>query len=361
MSYRWTMTGARKPLVREDTPIPEPAAREAVVEVVGCGVCHTDLAFLFDGVRPRHPLPIALGHEIAGTVVAAGDWAQDWIGRDVVVPAVMPCGTCTACAAGRGTICSRQKMPGNDIHGGFASHVRVPADGLCEVPHPGPDGHIGQSGCTLAQLAVMADAVTTPYQAICRSGLARNDVAVIVGLGGVGGFCLQICAARGAHVVGIDCDPERLEAHAGGRSLLLDSTGLAPKEVRSRVHDYAEEMGASQREWKIFECSGTPGGQATAWGSLVHGSYLSVIGFSLAKMEVRLAHLMALDATAEGNWGCLPELYPEVLDLILEGVIKIPPFVELHPMSDIQAVIEDLHRGRLRRRPVLTPVPEGAA
>jgi 6-hydroxycyclohex-1-ene-1-carbonyl-CoA dehydrogenase len=77
-------------------------------------------------------------------------------------------------------------------------------------------------GLSLAMLSVVADAVTTPYEAICRSGLNADDVAVFLGVGGIGGFGVQIAAALGAAVVAIDVDADRLElASAHGATLTL--------------------------------------------------------------------------------------------------------------------------------------------
>ena len=161
-------------------------------KVVGCGVCHTDLGFYYDGVRTKSPLPLTLGHEITGMVEATGPGAERWAGKAVIVPAVMPCGECDVCRRRFGNICSAQKMPGNDIQGGFASHIVVPAAQLCDVPL-GSDGKpAGASGVSLAELAVVADALTTPYQAIQESGLTDQDTAIFIGIGGVGGFGVQI-------------------------------------------------------------------------------------------------------------------------------------------------------------------------
>ena len=67
----------------------------------------------------------------------------------------------------------------------------------------------------------------------------------------------------------------------------------------------------------------------------MHGATLSVVGFTMDKVEVRLSNLMAFDARAIGNWGCPPELYPAALDLVLDGKVAIKPFVEAHPLDDI--------------------------
>src|SRR5574337_175049 len=204
-AHGYYLTKPNQPLEFRELPPLEPGPQEVVVQVAGCGICHTDVGFAFDSVPTRHPLPLVLGHEIAGRVVAAGEGAAGWMGRAVIVPAVIPCGACPACLAGRATVCRRQFMPGNDGDGGFATHVRVPARGLCSVPEQLP------KGLTLEMLSVVADAVTTPYEAIRRSGLGHDDVAVIVGAGGVGGFGVQIAAALGAAVVAIDIDQQRLE------------------------------------------------------------------------------------------------------------------------------------------------------
>lgn len=344
----WLMTSVGEPLVpdvREETPGPG----EVLVEVRGCGICHTDLGFLFEGIPTRHPLPLTLGHEISGRVVAAGAGEERWLDQDVVVPAVIPCGTCRRCRAGRPSICRSQVFPGNDVHGGFASHVRVPARGLCPVPPL--DGDV-----TLAELAVLADAVTTPYQSIQRSGLSQGDLAVFVGVGGVGAFGVQIARALGATVVAVDVDEERLElVQRHGAALTLPAGELTPRELRRGIGDFAREHRLPESCWKIFETSGTRAGQETAFGLLTYGAYLGVVGYTPEPVTVRLSNLMAFDACAEGNWGCDPALYPEALALVLQGHVKVRPFVETRPMSGVNEALEGIHRHAVKRRVVLVP------
>src|SRR5512139_1799830 len=172
------MKAVGEPMVREPLRLERPAPGEVLVQVAGCGVCHTDLGFLYDGVRTNHPLPLALGHEISGRVVEAGAGAEAWLGRAVIVPAVMPCGECDACRRGKSTICPSQKMPGNDIRGGFATHVQVPARGLCAVD----EARLAKMGLTLADVSVVADAVTTPYQAVTQAGVGPRQLVVVNGV-----------------------------------------------------------------------------------------------------------------------------------------------------------------------------------
>lgn len=350
--HRWLMSAVGVPMEKSGfDPFP-PSEGEVVVEVAGCGVCHTDLGFYYDGVRTNHPLPLALGHEISGRVAAAGAGAESWTGRAVIVPAVIPCGECALCRSGRGTICRRQWMPGNDIHGGFATHVRVPARGLCPVD----ERRLAAGGLVLADVSVVADAVTTPYQAAIQAEVRPGDFAVVVGVGGVGGYAVQVARAFGATVAALDVDPARLEVvAANGAALVLNVREVKGKELRKAIQDFAKGEGLPSAGWKIFECSGTAAGQETAFGLLNHGATLAVVGFTMDKVELRLSNLMAFHARALGNWGCLPELYPGALDLVLEGKVLVSPFVERHPLDEINRVFADARAHKLSRRAVLVP------
>lgn len=342
-----------RPAERAPVPVGDD---EALIEVAGCGLCHTDIGFLYDGVAPRHPLPLILGHEISGVVREAGPAYRALIGQAVVVPAVIPCGTCPDCAAGQPMICKKQVMPGNDRDGGFASLVRVPARGLCPVPGYGgdPDAPLGASGVTLRHLSVIADAVSTPYQALVRSGLHAGQIVVIVGLGGVGGYAAQIAAARGAFVVGIDIDPKRLEG-APGVGLGIDPREQTARDIKTRIAAFADSVGAPRNRQIILECSGNAAGQRLAFDLLGHGATLCVVGFTMAKIELRLSNLMAFDARALGNWGCAPELYPEIVDLVLSGAIDVKSQVEFRPLAGLVQAFEDVHHHRVSRRLVLVP------
>ena len=350
-AYRWLMTAPASPMVRGSF-LAAPQAGEVVVAIAGCGVCHTDLGYFYDGVRTNQPPPLALGHEISGRVVDAGEGAEGWIGKSVIVPAVLPCGECDLCQRGLSTICRAQKMPGNDIQGGFASHIVVPGRGLCEVDLVRLRG----AGLELAQVSIVADALTTPFQAVRRAGVKSGSLAIVVGTGGVGGYCVQVARAFGAAVVAIDVDNAKLAAIAEhGATLTLNSRQLDGKAIKAAVNAFAKANGLRSTEWLIFECSGSAAGQLTAYGLLVHGATLSVVGFTMDKVEVRLSNLMAFDARALGNWGCPPEHYPAALDLVLDGKVQIAPFVETHPLQEINAVFDAVHRHDIRKRVVLVP------
>lgn len=349
---RWEMRGADEPLTRTEVELAGPEAGQVLVETAGCGVCHTDLGFYYDGVRTRHPLPLTLGHEISGRVVATGPGAGEWQDAAVIIPAVMPCGDCDTCRRGLGNICRQQLMPGNDIHGGFATHIVVPAHGLCRVD----EQRLAAAGLGLADVAVLADAVTTPYQSAVQLDVQPGDLAIVVGAGGVGGYAVQIASAMGAKVVAIDVVQSKLEKLTGhGADLILNAREIDGRDLKKAVQAFAKEQGLRQSEWKIFECSGTGAGQTTAFGLLTFGSRLAIVGFTMDRIEVRLSNLMAFHAQAIGNWGCLPEYYPAALDMVLDGKIAMQPFVRQFPLAQINEVFAAAHAHEIEERPVLVP------
>jgi 6-hydroxycyclohex-1-ene-1-carbonyl-CoA dehydrogenase len=123
------------------------------------------------------------------------------------------------------------------------------------------------------------------------------------------------------------------------------------------VRAFVKESGRKGIGLKIFEMSGSPAGQATAFGLLDFGGYLAVVGYTSMPVELRLSNLMAYDAIARGNWGCPPEHYPGALQLVLEGKVVLAPFVELHGLDETPAVFEAVAKHSIRRRAILRPNP----
>lgn len=345
--YSWQMTGLKADFQLTEKSIPELKIDEVLVKIAGCGVCHTDLSFWYFGVPTKHSLPLTLGHEISGTVV---DGPGEWLNKKVIIPAVLPCGECELCKKGRSNICRNQLMPGNDFDGGFASHIIVPYKYLCPVPAQVLEKY------SLEQLAVIADAVTTPYQVIQKSELEPGDFAIAIGVGGVGIYGALIAKIMGAKVLALDIDDEKLMiAKNNGIDATLNIKGLDIKEIKNKVKEITKELGVSRFGWKIFEMTGTKPGQELGFALVSFASTLSIVGFTLDKLEVRLSNLMAFDAKLIGTWGCKPELYPKVVDLVANDKLKIDKFVETFPLSKINEVFKNTLEHKYNKRSVLVP------
>jgi 6-hydroxycyclohex-1-ene-1-carbonyl-CoA dehydrogenase len=172
----------------------------------------------------------------------------------------------------------------------------------------------------------------------------------------VGGFGVQIAATLGAAVVAVDVDDARLETMSHhGASLTLRGDLLDGKAMKSKVRAFAGERDIPSWRYRIFETSGTPAGQATAFNLLAKGAYLSVVGYTPKKVELHLSSVMAFDATVQGNWACLPEHYPAVVDLALSRKLDLASFVEHRPMATINETFAEIHGKGAPRRVILVP------
>lgn len=337
-------------LLKTEIPKPELKDDEVLVEIRGCGVCHTDLSYFYQGVPTVIKPPLTLGHEISGVIV---EGKNELIGKEVIIPAVMPCNNCPICAKGRENRCLNQKMPGNSlgIYGGYSSHIPVPYRDLCFIED--------RKDFPIEFLAVVADAVTTPYQAALRGQLESGDLVIVIGAaGGVGTYMTQMAKAFGARcVIGFDIAEEKLENMKNyGLDYAINPKGKDIKELKEIFKTICKENGyPSNFGWKIFECTGTKPGQELALEFLSFIGRLVVVGYGPHKVEYMLSKLMAFDAEIVGTWGCPPKHYNNVLKLVLEGKVQIKPFVEIRPMSQIEEVFELAHHGKLTKRVVLTP------
>lgn len=331
-----------------EIPVPEPEKGEVLVKVAGCGVCHTDLSYFYEGTPTVSAPPLTLGHEISGTV-AAGD--EQWIGKEVIIPAVMPCRRCILCKTGHGNRCLSQKMPGNSlgIYGGFSDYIPVPSIDLCVIND--------RKGIPLPFFAALADAGTTPYQAAKRADLKYGDRVIIIGIrGGVGKFMGLIASALGAGtVIGIDIKDDIDDALDMGADFVISSRGRDIKAVSDEFKKICKENSLPRHGWKIFEVSGSVPGQNLGLSLISFLSTMIVVGYNNKKVEYSISRLMAFEAGIRGTWGCLPEYYPDVLEMVLKGKIPLTDLVETRPMSTISETFEENHKNPPDRRIVLTP------
>src|SRR6201991_3655686 len=164
-----------KAIAVEDIPIPEPGAGEVLVKVAFCGICHSALSLINGTFSPQLPV-VTQGHEASGTIARLGTGVTGWAEGDrVIVAAGKPCMTCPTCRRGVTTNCLRVELMAFAYDGAWAEYTVAQAVGLTRVPDNVP----------LEQAAILADAVSTPYGAVVRTG--RVGLGESVGVWGVGG------------------------------------------------------------------------------------------------------------------------------------------------------------------------------
>ncbi len=324
--------GSGKPLEIEDRPDPTPGRGEVLVRVAGCGLCHTDLHYLDHGVKTFRAPPLVLGHEAAGTVAAAGEGAtRHAVGARVLIPAVLSCGHCGYCRAGRENLCDALVMLGNNIDGAFAEYVVVPERDLIPVP----------DGLALEQACVIADAISTPYHAVKHRGRVRaGDTVAVVGCGGVGLNVVQCAVAAGARVIAIDPNEARLAVATtlGAGHVIAPAAGeRLDKRVRQLTGGGVDIA---------FEAVGTPKTIELAFSLLRRGGRLCLIGYSAEPAVLPAAKVMYHELEVVGSLGCGGGEYPEILGLVAAGRIRLAPIVSgTLPLASINEGFDRLRRG----------------
>lgn len=326
------LRGRGGPLELAELPVPEPGPGEALVRVAGCGLCHTDLHYVDHGVATAHDPPLTLGHEISGVVAGHGPGGADPpLGTRVLVPALLPCGSCAYCRNGRANLCPRARMPGNHFDGGFAEYLTAPAKDLVPLP----------AELDLVSSAVIADALTTPYHAVVdRARVRPGDHVAVIGCGGVGVNVVQFAAALGAEVAAVDLSESKLEACRGlGASVTLNpGNGKdVAKELRRLWGDGADAT---------FEVVGRPETIALGFSTLRRGGTLCLVGYSASPAELPANRTMFFEYNVLGSLGCPPAEYPRVVDLVRRGRVRVDPIISRRlPLAEFEKGLAALRSG----------------
>jgi Zn-dependent alcohol dehydrogenase len=281
-----------------------------LIEIAGCGLCHTDLHYLDHGVKTFKAPPIILGHEPAGTIEDLGEDVADFtVGDRVLIPAVLSCGRCAYCRQGRESLCDRM--------------IAVPDE------------------LSLEQVCVVADAVSTPYHAVKDRGRVRpGDTVAVVGCGGVGLNVVQCAILAGGHVIAVDLSDERLEL----ARTLGAAEAINPGQVE-RVDKHVKKLTGGGVD-VAFEAIGTPDTIRLGFDLLRRGGRLCVIGFSPDDVPLSAAKIMFYELEVVGSLGCGGSLYPEIIDLVREGRLNLDPIVSgTLPLSEINDGFDRMRNG----------------
>ena len=347
ISHQLTRFG--DPLERVESLPPEPVGTEVLVRTEACGVCHSDL-HLQDGffdlgggrrldLSKGRTLPLTLGHEIAGVVVARGPDAggADLGARYVVYPWI-GCGGCGTCRSGQEHLCAQPRALGVTRAGGFGDHVLV--------PHPRYLFEVGDLPVTLA--CTYACSGLTAFGAV-RKVQARVDrrPLIIIGLGGVGFAALRLAqSVTDASLVAVDVDDATLQAGAEAGAEVVDAR--APDAARRLRR--ATGGGAAA----VIDFVGSEKSAALGLGVLATGGLLVVVGLFGGELRASLPLWPLRSLTVQGSYvGSLAEMR-ELMRLAEAGRAPSIP-IESRPPGDAQAALDDLRAGRAVGRIVLAP------
>jgi propanol-preferring alcohol dehydrogenase len=349
ISYDVTAFG--QPLVPIERPAPEPQGAQVLLRVLAAGVCHTDV-HTWEGyydlggdkrlrVEQRGvTLPLTLGHETAGVVVAAGPDAYGVAaGQRFLVYPWIGCGACKVCRRGRENLCAAPRFLGIFRPGGYSDHILVPdARYLIEIGDLRPE-----------QAAPYACSGLTSYSAIRKIApeVLHAEAVVVIGAGGLGLMCVSLLRALGCpQVIVLEPDGARRGAAlAAGASLAVDpQAASALDEVRR----------AAGEVWAVIDCVGAASTVKQGMDLLAKGGQLILIGLFGGELSLSTALVPMRAISIEGSYiGTLAELQ-ELMALVRErGPRAIP--ISCRCLQEAQAALLDLAAGRVVGRQVLCP------
>jgi 2-desacetyl-2-hydroxyethyl bacteriochlorophyllide A dehydrogenase len=213
------LTEVGKPLEMQDIPIPALGERDILVQVRAAGICHSDVHYRA-GDSPVYPLPMTLGHEVAGVVEAVGPGARRLkAGDQVCLHYMVTCGDCYYCALGSEQFCAQGKMLGHTTDGGYAEKIVVPERNAVILP----DEISFEAGATLMC------ASATSLHALRKGRLKPGETVAIYGTGGLGMSAIQLARACGAlDVFAVDINPKKLSLAEAYGAIPVDASRADP-------------------------------------------------------------------------------------------------------------------------------------
>jgi propanol-preferring alcohol dehydrogenase len=337
-------------LERNERPTPQPEGSQVLLKVLAAGICHSDL-HIWDGYYDMGggkriqlldrgiKLPLTMGHEIVGEVVAVGPDAQGVRAGDrrLIFPWI-GCGTCNVCKAGDEQLCSNPRFLGVFANGGYSDHVLVPhARYLLDLDGMAPE-----------RAAPLACSGITTYGALKKLGAAlQREPLVIIGAGGLGLMCLALAKAMGSPgVVVIDIDPvKRDAARAAGAIAVID--GKAPDAAKQ-----AATLGKGA--WSVIDLVGSSSTVRLGIDCLAKGGKLVVVGLFGGEVTISTPLIPMKALNIQGSYvGSLAEMR-ELLALVKRtGLPNLP--VGTRNLENADAALSELRAGKVVGRLVLTP------
>jgi len=217
-----------KPLELQEIPVPSFGKREVLVRVRATGICHSDVHYRA-GKSPVYPLPMTLGHEVAGIVEAVGgEVTMVKPGDRVCLHYMVTCGNCYYCSLGSEQFCEQGRMLGHYTDGGFADFISVPERNAVLLPEEIP----------FEQGATLMCASATSLHALRKSRLKGGETLAVIGVGGLGMSAIQLGRALGAReVYAVDIHSEKLQLAASLGAIPVNAAqGDAVEQIRHLTH-----------------------------------------------------------------------------------------------------------------------------
>lgn len=345
------------PLTLETILVPDPGPGEALVDILTCGVCHTDLHYQQGGISDSYPF--LLGHEATGVVAAVGDDVKNVKPGDrVILNWRAVCGDCRACRRGEAQYCfntfnATQKMTledGTELSpalgiGAFAEKTLVAAGQCTKVDEDVDPAAVGLLGCGI--MAGIGAAMNT-------GNVGLGDSVAVIGCGGVGIAAIAGSKLAGATtIIAVDIDQRKVDL-----ALTLGAT----HGINSREQDPVEAIRAltdGNGADVVIDAVGRPETFTQAFYARDLAGTVVLVGVPTPEMKIELPLLdvFGRGGALKSSWygDCLPSRdFPMLVSHYKQGNLDLDAFVsERIGLGDVEAAFTKMHEGTVLRSVVV--------
>ncbi|TGK00292.1 alcohol dehydrogenase [Leptospira langatensis] len=324
------LESGKRSLQIQDIPVPKVGPHEAKVRIKACGICGSDVHLILHGTLKCKHYPKIPGHEASGVIEEIGEKVTRFKKGDrVVIAAGTSCGKCAHCLSGRENLCKDIGVFGFDREGNFAEYNIVEERYLYPLPDVIP----------FEQGAILADAVSTPYNAIkFRGNIQDGDNVAVFGCGGLGihGVVIARALTKGK-VIALDVDKGALDnAIAYGADEVVNlrevkNPGKALKEISKGIDLLADFSGRVSNIEESLRAM-NPGGRMVMVG----------IGREPLKFAIPFV-IIEKQITIAGSYGSDRRAIPELIDLYVQGKLNLSRSItDVRKLEDINESLHDL-------------------
>lgn len=324
-----------------DIPVPSIGRGDVLLRVHAAGICHSD-AHYRAGTSRAEPLPLVLGHEVAGVVEDIGaDVTMVKPGDRACLHYLIACGHCEQCTRGNEQFCATGSMLGHYRDGGWAEYIAVPERNVVVLPPEIPFEHGAAMMCSAA----------TSFHALRKSRIRKGETIAIFGIGGLGMAAVQLARAFGAaEVFAVDIDANKLARSAELGAIPVDAARVDPvDDLRRRTNGKGVDV--------ALEVIGLPVTMGQAVRSLaVHGRAV-IAGLASKPLEVNTYFdLVGREAEIIGSNDHLLGELSELIDIVARGGLDMSRVVRRTvPLEAraVNAVLDELERFAAPERTVI--------
>ena len=317
------MVGVKQPLEMQEIPIPAVGDGDVLVQIRAAGICHSD-AHYRAGKSPVRPLPMTLGHEIAGVIIDIGKRVKTRkTGDRVCLHYLLSCGDCYYCSRGSEQFCVQGSMLGHYANGGYAEYIVVPERNAVPLHDEIP----------FEQGAVLMCSSSTSLHALRKGRLQGGESVAVFGVGGLGISAVQLAQALGAlDVYAIDIHPDKLAlAKTYGAIPVNASLGDPVAEIRRITGGKGVDV--------ALELIGLPVTMRQAVQSLAPMGRAVLAGISDRPLEIdTYSELLGREAEVIGTNDHLLQELPLLVELARRGALDLSKVVTRRVPLDAGAI-----------------------